>query len=108
MPSITLSSAGTSAMIALDPISKATGLSAVVAVGSTTANFFIQGTMNDPTRETVSWFDISSAVVTGSSAGASGNVFYSVLSPLWGVRLSSSTFAPITSITLTALQTDPV
>lgn len=107
MPVTSLSSAGTSTVISLDPIAKATSLSVTATLGSSAgANLTVQGTVNDFQLETVSWFDISSAIVGSSLSYLSA--FYTVLSPLTGVRLNSSGFGSFSTVTLNVRQSDPV
>lgn len=105
MPVVTLSSVGNSDTISLDPICKATSLSVTAAAGSTIVTGSIQGTLNNLQTETVTWFTISSAISVSTAATTA--VFYTVLSPLNGVRLLSSAAGGAT-LTLTALQSDPV
>lgn len=105
MASVTLSSVGT-ATIPLDPIAKQTGVAVVYPLSSNAVVYSIDGTMNDPMRETVSWFLISSSPATSSAAGSQ---FNTVLSPLHAVRLNITTASTsATALTFTALQSDAV
>lgn len=100
----TLSSAGTTAGFILDPVKRSTSVQLTVTAASS-ATIFIQYTLDDPTAQptpTVTWANLSSAIAS-SAADSNGGVFYSVLSPLGGLRLSSSTYTSGTQ-TLKALQ----
>lgn len=102
----TLSSAGTSTAIVCDPVKKATTVQ-VSATAASSATLFVQYTLDDPTQgpitgATVTWANLSSAIAS-SAAGDVGQL-YSVLTPIGGLRLNSSTFTSGTQ-TLKALQT---
>lgn len=99
----TLSSAGTSTGIILDPVKRTTTVQ-VTATAASSATLFVQYTLDDPTitpAPTITWSNLSSAIAS-SAAGDVGQI-YSVLSPLGGLRLSSSTYTSGTQ-TLKALQ----
>lgn len=99
----TLSSAGVSTGIILDPVKRTTTVQ-VTATSGSSATLFVQYTLDDPTAQptpTVTWANLSSAIAS-SAAGDVGQI-YSVLSPIGGLRLNSSTFTSGTQ-TLKALQ----
>lgn len=101
--STTLSSAGVSTGIILDPVRRTTTIQ-LTATSASSATIFVQYTLDDPTTTpapTVTWANLSSAIA--SSAAGDVGVMYSVLSPLGGVRISSSTYTSGTQ-TLKALQ----
>lgn len=106
--SVTLSSAGVSpGSIILNPVLKTTSVQLTVTSGATGTNF-IQYTLDDPTQPggvTPVWANLSSAVASSAVDPATGQsgIFYSVLTPLGGLRISSSTFTSGT-ITLKSLQ----
>lgn len=101
----TLSSAGTSTAIILDPVRKATTVQLTVTNPSS-ATIFIQYTLDDPTivsGSSVVWANLSSAIASSAvDTGGNNGIMYSVLSPLGGLRLSSSTYTSGTQ-TLKAL-----
>lgn len=105
----TLSSLGVSTPIILDPKLKTTTLQITApngTSGSSGAGVFAQFTLDDPTTTpapTVSWANLSSAILISTAAGADTGVIYTVLSPLGGLRLSSSNTITGT-ITLKSLQ----
>lgn len=101
----TLSSLGVSAAIILNPVPKATTVQVTVASGSSGANVFLQYTLDNPSNAatpSVTWAALSSAIVS-SNADLLGGVTYTMLSPIGGLRLSSTT-AVTGTITLKALQ----
>src|SRR5882672_7862894 len=101
----TLSSLGVSTPIILDPKLKTTTLQ-ITGQGSSGAGVFAQFTLDDPTifgGPSVTWANLSSAILVSTSAGADANTIYTVLSPLGGLRLSSSN-AVTGTITLKSLQ----
>lgn len=100
----TLSSLGTSTPIMLDPVPKSTTVQATVASGSSGSNIFVQYTLDDPTipGTTVTWSNLSSAIVS-SNADLGVGFTATMLSPIGGLRLSSTTTVTGT-ITLKALQ----
>jgi hypothetical protein len=105
--SVTLSSAGTSpSVIILNPVLKATTTQLTVTTGSSATNF-IQYTLDDPTQPgatTPIWANLSSAIASSAIDPAGGaGIMYSVLTPIGGLRISSSTYTSGT-ITLKALQ----
>jgi|KBSMisStandDraft_5_1062788.scaffolds.fasta_scaffold257479_2 hypothetical protein len=105
--SVTLSSAGTSAGIALNPVAKNTTL-LLTASSSAVAAFTIQASLDDPTivgGPTLTWAVISSAVgITSSNTAFDTGYLLTVLSPLGGVRINSTTNATPITFTLKALQ----
>jgi len=108
----TLSSAGVSPGVLFNPVPKSTTIQVTVASGSSGSATFVQYTLDDPTvpGTTITWANLSSAIVSsntdavgsGSSVG-SGGVTYTMLSPIGGLRLSSSGTVTGT-VTLKALQ----
>jgi hypothetical protein len=100
-----LSSTGVSLAIILNPVLRATTIQYSVASGSS-GNALIQYTLDDPTlfgAAAPTWATLSSAIIS-SAADLAGGVVYSMLSPLGGLRLSST--ATVTgTITLKSLQT---
>jgi len=99
----TLSSAGVSTGMILDPVRRTTTVQ-MTATAASSATIFIQYTLDDPgttPAPTVVWANLSSAIAS-SAAGDTG-VMYSVMSPLGGLRISSSTYTSGTQ-TLKALQ----
>jgi hypothetical protein len=97
MPTVTLSSIGTSPAIALDYIAAKATTFSVTASTSGSWNYTVQGTLDDPMRVTSpTWFTLSSAALTATST------ITSFLSPLAGVRLNSSVNGG--TLTLWALQ----
>lgn len=99
----TLSSVGTSDAIILNPTAKATTVQLTVSATSS-SNLYVMYTLDDPTTTpapTVTWAALSSNI--SSSAAEGIGVTYTVLSPLGGLRLSS-TAVTSTTLTLKALQ----
>ena len=99
----TLSSVGVSAAIILNPVLKTTTIQVTGASGSSGAGVFVQYTLDDPTTTpapTVAWANLSSAIANADTAGGA---IYTVLSPLGGLRLSSTT-SILGAITVKALQ----
>ncbi len=108
--STTLSSAGVSTPIILNPVSKSTFVQ-LTASASTTINALIQVTLDDPTitpSPTLSWSALSSAIAQSTATGELANgLTYTVLTPIGGLRLSSTTFLSSVGgavLTLKALQ----
>ena len=104
--STTLSSAGVSAPIILDPKLKTTTLQVTATSGSSVTAMTVQVTLDDPTTTpapTLAWADVSSAIATSSNAGIPTGVIYTLLSPIGGARLSATSSASGT-ITLKSLQ----
>jgi len=100
----TLSSAGVSTAIILNPVCKSTTVQLTVASAATATGVQIQFTLDDPTTTpapTVSWANLSSAIASSVADGV--GVIYTVLSPLGGLRISSSTTVS-GAITLKSLQ----
>lgn len=100
----TLSSAGTSGTIMLNPVGKATTVQVTVASGSSGSNIFVQVTLDDPTTTpapTVAWSNLSSAITSSNADGL--GLLYTVLTPIGGLRMSSTTTVTGT-VTLKALQ----
>lgn len=96
----TLSSLGTSTPIGLDPVPKSTTVQITVASGSSGANIFAQYTLD--VVAPVVWAAISSAIISSNADLAQG-VTYTMLSPIAGLRLSSTTTVT-GAVTLKALQ----
>src|SRR5512143_108410 len=105
--SVTLSSAGFSAGLTLNPVSKATTLQLTVS-SSAVATFDLWLTLDDPTTTpapTMAWSLLSSAAAITSSNNLFGiGYVLTVLAPIGGVRIGSSTNAAPTVFTLKALQ----
>jgi|SRR5882672_10955717 len=100
----TLSSLGVSTAITLNPVPKSTTIQVTVASGSSGANIFAQYTLDDPTvpGTTLVWANLSSAIIS-SNADLNIGATYTMLSPLGGLRLSSTTTVT-GAVTLKALQ----
>jgi len=103
--STTLSSAGTSTPIALNPVSKATTL--ILSVSSNSTGYVqVDGSLDDPSipgGPTTTWACISSGAAMSSSLVFTTPLVYTILSPLAQVRISSSGVNTAT-ITLKSLQ----
>lgn len=85
MPTVTLSSVGTSGSIALDYIAAKATTFAVTASTSATWNYTVQGTLDDPMRvASPTWYTVSSANLTATST------ISVIAGPMAGLRLSSS------------------
>lgn len=95
-----LSSLGTSVPASLDPAPKSTTIQITVASGSSGSNIFAQYTLD--VTGTPTWAAISSAIIS-SNADLLGGVTYTMLSPVAGLRLSSTT-AVTGAVTLKSLQ----
>lgn len=102
----TLTSTTPSAAIMLNPVYKTTTVQLTVASATTASSFAtIQFTLDDPTTTpapTISWANLSSSI-TSSGIDPSG-LIYSVLSPLGGLRLSTTSTGVSGTLTLKALQ----
>jgi len=91
--SVTLSSLGT-ATIALNPVAKST---TVQLIFSSSGTISVEMTLDDPTLvplggPALTWSLLSSAAAMQSStAGTTAGLVYTILSPIGGVRLNSST-----------------
>ena len=104
----TMSSAGVSPAIMLDPTARVTAiLAGITALGSSAAagasDVTIQGTLDPWTPLGVSaqtWSNIS----TSHYSSASGGALITFTGPIAGLRLSSSSFTGASTITLKALQ----
>lgn len=98
-----LSSLGTSTPLMLDPVRKSTTIQVTVASGSSGSNIFAQYTLDTPTvvDTSITWANLSSAIVSSNADGI--GVTYTMLSPIGGLRLSSTT-AVTGTVTLKALQ----
>jgi hypothetical protein len=101
---------GNSAAITLNPVMRTTTVQVTAASGSSCANVYVQFTLDDPTivgGPSVTWCALSSAIASSAvdiSVGA-GGALYTILSPLGGLRLSSTTAAGAgTVVTMKALQ----
>ena len=99
----TLSSLGTSTPAMLNPISKSTTVQLTVASGATSTNVLVQYTLDDGTPGTTTTWAALSSAITSSGADIAGGVTYTMLSPIGGLRISSSVTVTGT-ITLKALQ----
>lgn len=104
MPSVTLSSVGTSTVIVTDYLgAKTTSIQATFSTSTSSAFAQIQGTLDDPMKTTSpTWFLISTTTFT-SSTNFDIPAMISVLSPIGGVRLNSTKLSA-GSITLQVLQ----
>lgn len=103
----TLSSAGLSTPIILNPVAKSTTLMLTVS-SCAVATVQLEGTLDDPSTTpapTVTWAVISSGVAMASSTTLYAvGVVYTILTPLGGVRIQSSVNAAPAVFTLKALQ----
>lgn len=87
---VTLSSAGTATII-LDPVPRTTSVQVSASLASTSTTVLVEVTLDDPSAPnapTPAWTTLSSAII-GSSVVVAG-AFYTVLSPIGGVRLNST------------------
>jgi len=105
----TLSSAGTSAAVVLNPVAKATTLQLTVSSSAGAGVMDIQMTLDDPSTtpaQTLTWSIISSAaaIATGTGIADVGGLTYTVVTPIGGVRLHSTANATPVTATLKALQ----
>ena len=101
--SVTLSSAGTAAMV-LNPVSKST---TVLLSAASSGTVSVEMSLDDPTipgGPTATWAVISSAAQMNSSNITTGALVYTVLSPIAQVRLNCSSNAGAGTFTLKALQ----
>lgn len=102
---VTLSSVGTAA-IYLNPVSKSTTVLVSASVASSLTTAILEMTLDDPTTTpapTIAWAPLSSAII-GSSVVVAATT-YTVLSPIGGVRINSTTVtASSATWTLKALQ----
>lgn len=100
--SVTLSSAGTSTQINLDPTAKATAVILSVT-GASNSDLTVQGSMWVPgSAGTAGWAAVSSHITSSIGSFADG-VYLSLLSPVAGLRLSSTTWAA-GSVTMQIIQ----
>lgn len=103
-----ISSAGVSTGIGLNPVSKTTICQlTLVTTGSSNIDVTIQGTLDDfqsaqQLGTTVVWAAISTTHF--SSALSPDGSFITILSPIAGLRLSSTTFVGTNTVTLKVLQ----
>lgn len=104
MPSITISSAGTSNAIQLDWVgAQTTSLSVSFGSSTSSAATQVQGTFDDPMRNTSpTWFLLSTTTFT-SSTHFDTPTLLQILSPIAGVRLNSTGLSS-SNITLRWLQ----
>jgi hypothetical protein len=104
MPSVTISSAGTSDSLILDYIgAKTTSVRGRFSSSTSSAAFTVQATLNSSARgETITWFTLSSATFT-SSTNFDNAPLMQILTPLAGVRLNSTGLSS-GSISLSVLQ----
>jgi len=102
--SVTLSSVGT-ATIFLNPVAKSTTVLLSASVQSSLSTIQIEVSLDDPTilnGPSATWALLSSATAMSSF---SGGFIYTVLGPIGGVRLNSSTVTASSAVfTLKALQ----
>src|SRR5262245_27266275 len=94
MPSVTISSAGTSTPIVTEYLGgrkQGRRTSAQVNFSSSTSSAAcqMQGTLNDPRSSAARWFALSTNTFTSSDEFDSG-VFLSLKSPVTGIRLNST------------------
>ena len=114
---VTLSSSGVSSALSLDPTARTTTLQllpgAVTSTSTqaaTAAQVRIELTLNTwtPQNPTQVWQNASSLTYVVGSSGVNPNpdgAFLSILGPIAGARLNSTTWAPATgTLTLKALQ----
>jgi hypothetical protein len=104
--STTLSSVGTSTPIILDPTAKTTVLQLSLNQNSS-LDVTIQVTLDDPAATpapTVTWTGLSTTHYSSTTLTAADGIFLTVLSPIGGLRISSSTIVAATTITLKSLQ----
>ena len=104
-----LSSAGTSPGIVLNPVSKATTLQLTVSSSAGSGTCQIQMTLDDPSTtpaQSLTWSVISSAsaMATGTGVFDVGGLTYTVVTPIGGVRIQSTANATPVTLTLKALQ----
>jgi hypothetical protein len=103
---VTLSSVGTATMY-LNPVAKATTVQ-LTASSSQVATVQLDMTLDDPSTTpapTIAWSLLSSAAAIVSSNSLPGvGLVYTILSPIGGVRINSSTNASPVVFTLKALQ----
>jgi len=98
----TLSSAGVSATLTLDPTAKTTTVSYAVTTTASSGDATIQANLWQPgSAGTVSWVVVSSHI--SSSTASPDGTFLSLLTPVAGLRISSTSWAAGTA-TLQALQ----
>lgn len=101
--SVTLATTGTAQMI-LNPVAKSTTFQLVVPSSGFVS---VEVTLDDPTivgGPTTSWSLLSSGAGMASSTVGGAGLIYTVLSPLGGARLNSTTNGAGGSFTLKALQ----
>lgn len=103
----TLSSVGTSGALFLDPTSKATTIQLSAAANSS-FDVTLQVTLDDPASlppPTVVWTGLSTTHYSSATGLAADGLFLTVLSPIGGLRISSSTMAGSSvALTLKVLQ----
>lgn len=97
-----LSSAGTSPQLSLDPTAKTTTISLSVS-GASASDVVIQANLWQPGSAGAPSFVSVSSHITSSTGSFADGVYLAVLSPIAGLRLSSSTWTSGTA-TLQALQ----
>lgn len=88
---VTLSSVGTATII-LDPIPRTTSVQISASVASSLTTCLVEVTLDTPgttPAPTIAWTALSTAIL-GSSVVVAG-AFYTVLAPIGGVRINSST-----------------
>lgn len=100
---VTLSSVGTATLI-LDPTARTTSVALTVPSSGVTS---VEVTLDDPTTTpapTLTWTLLSSAAAMASSTVGTAGLLYTVLAPIGGVRLNSSTNGAGGTFTLKVLQ----
>lgn len=100
---ISLSSVGT-ATLALNPVAKSTTIQLVVPSSGVASLEVTLDDLNQPGAPTPSWTLLSSAASMASSTVGTAGLLYTVLSPIGGVRINSSTNGAGGTFTIHALQ----
>jgi len=101
--SVTLTTTGTATMI-LNPVAKSTTFQLIVPSSGFVS---VEVTLDDPTIQggpATTWSLLSSAAAMPSSTVGSAGLIYTVLSPIGGARLNSTTNGAGGTFTLKALQ----
>ena len=105
--SVTLSSVGTATMF-LNPVAKSTTVLLSASLASTIGVVQIEVSLDDPTilgGPSATWALLSSATAMVGTATVALSALYTVLGPVGGVRLNSSTVTTSSAtFTLKALQ----
>lgn len=104
---VTLSSVGTATII-LNPVAKSTTVALSASVASSLTVAQIDMTLDDPTTTpapTIQWVLLSSAAAMVGSSVTVLQAVYTVLSPIGGVRINSTTVtASSATFTMKVLQ----